>query len=318
MKVQLINEMKVTTSGGYEVKYEANEELDFHKDKDDDLLIVDCDKNTVKVDDEEIFEAIMGNARYGKKREGTAKVSLKKVLEEVDPELVADFMAATDQVPNESAEKGAEEHKDSEEGGLDKLEIDIPVTVVDDAPISDKVDVLMKEEAFEDIAPETMKDMEVVSVELVDDAPAFIKNQDDSADAKDIDENEGKNDPDVPAIDETPNAKGEEFYEAIVNVKRMREEVELTINPEGGIDIVAGKTSTDMIADDEEFIEPELGAAGIDAPTEEEPADEPVITEDEDKGNSEENPVKNPEDDDEDEDDSLDKLLDEPMGECNK
>ena len=317
MRVQLINEMKVTTNGGYQVKYEANEELDLHKDKEDNLLIVDDDKNAVKVDDEEIFEAVMSNVRYGKKREGTAKVSLKKVLEEVDPELVADFMAATNQVPNESAEKGAEEHKDSEEGGLDKLEIDIPVTVVDDAPISDKVDVLMKEEAFEDIEPDTLKDMEVRSVELVDDAPAFTKNQDNSEDAKDIDENEGKNDPDVPAIDEEPNAEGEEFFEAVVNVKRMREEVELSINPEGGIDIVAGKTSTDMISDDEEFIEPELGAAGVDAPVEDEPTDEPVINEESEEGEAEGNPVKNPEDED-DKDDALDHLLDEPMGECNK
>lgn len=312
MKVQLKNEMTVTTRGGYSIKYECNEPVDLTRDKDDNLLITDCDNNKVKVDDPEIFEAVMNNVRYGEQVRGRAKVALRKVCEEADPELIADFMAATDQVPNISAEDNAEEKKDSEAGGLDDVTIEVPVTVTKDIPISDKIDVLT-EEAFEDIAPETMKDFEVLSVELVDDAPAFDFDQSNSEDAKDIDENDEKNNPDVPTPGEKPKGEGEEFYEAIVDVAQMKEEVELVINPDGGINISAGGEGA--MKEDEDYIEPELGAAGVDAPVDDTPADEPVITEEDDKS-GEENPVVNK--DDKGEDDAMDKALDEPKGECSK
>lgn len=307
MKVQLINEMTVTTRGGYTIKYEANEPVELSRDKEDNLLITDCDKNKVKIDDPEIFEAVMKNVRYGEQVRGRATVNLRKVCEEVDAELVADFMAATDQVPNISAEDNAEEKKDSEAGGLDDVEIEVPVTVVKDLPINDKIDVLT-EEAFEDIAPETLEDFEVLSVELVDDAPAFTVDQSNSEDAKDIDENDEKNNPDVPTPGDKPEAEGEEFYEATVDVAQMKEEVELVINPDGGINILAGAGET-AVAEDEEFIEPELGAAGVDAPVTDVPEDEPVITEEDDE--SEGNPIVN-------DGEGVDAALDEPKGECSK
>lgn len=294
MKVQLINEMTFTIRNGDSIKYECNEEVDLTRDKEDNLLITDCDKHKVKVDDPEIFEAVMKNVRYGEQVRGRAKVSLRKVCEEADPELVADFLAATNQIPNEKAEDAAEDAKDSQEGGLADLEIEVPVTVTKDIPLEDKIDVLT-EEAFEDIEPETLEDVEVLSVELVDDAPAFASDQSDREDAKDIDENDEKNNPDVPTAGESPKGEGEEFYEAVLDVAQMKEEVELTINPDGGIDICAGKSSDGLIAEDEEFIEPELGAAGVDAPTTDEDPSDPVITEDEDKSDEDdsESPVKN-------------------------
>lgn len=312
MKVQLKNEMTVTTRGGYSIKYECNEPVDLKRDKENNLLIRDCDDNTVKVDDPEIFESVMNNVRYGEQVCGRAKVSLRKVCEEADPELIADFMAATDQVPNISAEDNAEEKKDSEAGGLDDVEIEVPVTVTKDVSINDKIDVLT-EEAFEDIAPETLKDFEVTSVELVDDAPSFTKDQSTSEDAEDIDENDEKNNPDVPTPGEKPKGEGEEFYEAVVDVAQMKEEVELVINPDGGISISAGGEGA--MKEDEDYIEPELGAAGVDAPVDNTSADEPVITEEDDKS-GEESPVVNK--DDKGEDDAMDKALDEPKDECSK
>lgn len=290
MKVQLKNEMTLNTPS-CSMKFAARESVTLSRTPANNLLIEDAEGHKVLVSNAEIFNAVMENCIYGETSKSRAKVSLGRLCEEADPELVADFMAATDQIPNKEAEKGAEEHLDAEEGGLDKLEIEVPVTMTKDTSIEDKIEVLTEEEEAQ-VVDADLADVEAQSAELVDDSPAFTKDQ-----TEDVPPAE-TNDPDVKEPSEKPQGEGEELF---VDTDQMREEVELVITPDGEIHATQGEAPAEEISVSEEEVpvdvEPDLGAAGVEAPVVDvpevgdAPAEEPVITEeseDDSKEDSEE------------------------------
>lgn len=304
MKVQLKNEMTLNTPS-CSVKFAAKEAVTLSRTPANNLLIEDAQGNKVLVANEEIFKAVMENCTYGTTTKSRAKLPLRRVCEEADPELVADFIAATDQLPNEKAEKGAEDHLEDKEGGLDKLEIEVPVTMTKDTSVEDKIEVLTEEEEVQ-VVDADLADVEAQSAELVDDSPAFTKDQTEDVDVAET------NDPDVKEPSEEPKGEGEEFF---VDSEQMREEVELVISPEGEIRATSGSVEVpeeefDMTEGEEEEVpvevEPDMGAAGVEAPVvdmpPEEATDEPVITESDEKtcDCGEENcPICNPKKDDE-------------------
>ena len=245
MKVKLLKEMNIHTKGGYSLHFSKKEEVELKRTADDDMVILDAEGNKVSVNDEEIAQEVLNNSQVVKEsKRGRARLPIKALCESMDPELVADFMAATDQVPNDDAEEKAEKTAQATSGGLSALEIEVPVTAISAMSDEEKLEVLQEEDEFdfEDGTGELEADeLEVIEEDDEDEStPPALSDEELAA----IMAEEGIDPADM---------SDEEFIDVEVDEDQMREEVELLIGDEGEVTI---KPEGDSVTPEGEVVEP--------------------------------------------------------------